>query len=185
MAWSGSNKCMPANPMTTYTGCVCADTSAFAHRRPHIELMPGLRIFATRPLHIGKDHGRPAKYVVAQFDAIVYGDIVLNLTEVSNSYPGCNKDILPHGAILPNGGVLTDVAKMPDLCSLADLHICVYTCTRMNKKCVVCGILHEQAPFLISGKNTPFFPILPDSSRHLFPNIIARRPFLVNLSPWN
>ncbi len=100
-----------ADGMAAYYRTVGAERRAFAHARTRINSMYGK--VSPRGVHVGEHAGGAAEDIVFQFDAFIYGYVVLDAYAIAYAYAGTDIDVLSQGAIIPDHGTFLNVAEMP------------------------------------------------------------------------
>lgn len=115
---TGPDKRILSDGDAAHDGGVGAKGGAFFHQGSAkfvhaFDFTPGIK-------HIGEDHGGSTEYVVFEGDALVDGDIVLDLAVVADGDLGSDDHVLADLAGFTEGGAFEQVAEVPDFASLAD-----------------------------------------------------------------
>ena len=115
---SGSDKIVSSQSYSANQGSVSADScTSFYQSGPDLVHFSDFR---TRVIDIGKNYGWSAKNMVFEGDAFVYGNIILDLTSISDSDIRTDHDILADIAVLSDTRARKDVGEMSDFCPFAD-----------------------------------------------------------------
>jgi len=84
--------------------------------------------------HIGEHHGRATKNVIAQFDQIVNGNIVLNPAALADFDFGADINILSERAVFTDRDfIAANMSEMPNFCTGSDFGAGIDYGCRMNR----------------------------------------------------
>lgn len=103
------------------------------HRRLEV-VCRTLGVFGARGQIVREHARRSAKYPVAKLDALVDGNVVLNLHTVAYGDVVGNVHVLTQAAALSNPGPRLNVAEVPHLSAVADRDPFVHDCGGVNER---------------------------------------------------
>ena len=128
---------MSSNGVAAYDCRVSAYRCSLADEGLKVKFGATLRVLAARSVDVREHHGRATEYVILKLNALVHGDVVLDLYVVADLYIVPDVDVLTKRAVAADLSVLVHVAKVPDFCSLTDLDVVVYKARIVNEEVII------------------------------------------------